>query len=131
MHLTCFSRKRHRVPWCSTGGRLKVGKVNTGDREVRIGAPMTRSKRNRAAGELDLPSRTSIATTNAARNRKDWYSEDDYPWMKPGLSRPERVIVFVESLKVTSGADVGKSLRLRDWQKEFIRRIYAEDPGTD
>src|SRR5262245_26172627 len=50
-------------------------------------------------------------------------------WRKAGLSRSERVIAFVESLTVTAGPDAGKPFRLRDWQKDIIRRVY--DPVGD
>lgn len=48
-------------------------------------------------------------------------------WLRPGLDRAERVIAFVESLRITSGAHAGKPFRLRDWQKDFIRAVYATD----
>ena len=51
-------------------------------------------------------------------------------WQKAGLSRAERVISFVEGLKITSGMHAGKPMHLRDWQKAIIRAIY--DPtGAD
>lgn len=46
------------------------------------------------------------------------------PWEKPGLSRAERVMEFIEDLTVTSGADSGKKLLLRGWQRRFIRSAY-------
>jgi hypothetical protein len=49
-------------------------------------------------------------------------------WQRKGLSRSGRVIAFVESLKLTAGSHAGKPFRLRDWQKDIIRRIY--DPKT-
>lgn len=49
-------------------------------------------------------------------------------WKRKGLSRAERVIAFVQSLKITAGADAGKSFRLRPWQKTIIRAVY--DPAT-
>lgn len=48
-------------------------------------------------------------------------------WQAKGLSRAERVICFVESLKVTSGALAGKKLRLRGWQREIVQEWYATD----
>src|SRR5690349_11785786 len=50
-----------------------------------------------------------------------------FPWQSKHLSRPDRVIRFIESLKVTSGALAGKSFLLGDWQKEIIREWYATD----
>jgi len=45
-------------------------------------------------------------------------------WRRPGLSRSERVIRFVQSLKVTAGDGAGKRFRLRPWQKDIIRKVY-------
>jgi phage terminase large subunit-like protein len=50
-------------------------------------------------------------------------------WKRKGLSRSQRVIRFVESLTVTAGDDAGKQFRLREWQKEILRRVY--DPKAD
>lgn len=51
-------------------------------------------------------------------------------WQRAGLSRAERVIAFVETLKITSGMHAGRPMQLRDWQKDIIRAIY--DPtGAD
>lgn len=47
------------------------------------------------------------------------------PWDKQGLSRAEKVIRFVESLTITSGAHAGRKFRLRPWQKVLIRAWYA------
>ena len=46
--------------------------------------------------------------------------------MKPS----DRIIAFIESLKVPDGALVGQPMALRGWQKKFIRQVY--DPkGPD
>ena len=52
-----------------------------------------------------------------------------HPWDKPGLSRTERVIKFVETLPVTAGPLAGTTLKLRPWQKRFIGAIYRTDKG--
>ncbi len=49
------------------------------------------------------------------------------PWLKNGLSRVDRVIVFCEFLPITAGVHAGQRLRLRDWQKDIIQNIYAVD----
>lgn len=41
------------------------------------------------------------------------------------LARAERVISFIEKLKITIGDDAGKNFRLREWQKDFIRDVYS------
>ena len=39
--------------------------------------------------------------------------------------RSERIIRFAEKyLVVPEGADVGKPVRLREWQRDIIRQIY-------
>lgn len=41
------------------------------------------------------------------------------------MTRSARIIAFIERyLVVPEGADVGKPVRLREWQKEIIREIY-------
>lgn len=48
-------------------------------------------------------------------------------WRKRGLSRVERVIVFVESLMITSGPLAGSRFKLRPWQVDFLVKVYATD----
>lgn len=50
-------------------------------------------------------------------------------WRKRGLSRPARVIAFVESLTITSGSHAGRRFVLRPWQREIIHAVYG--PLTD
>jgi phage terminase large subunit-like protein len=50
-----------------------------------------------------------------------------YPWESPSLSRAERVITFIETLPVTAGPLAGTLLKLRPWQKRFVRSIYRAD----
>jgi phage terminase large subunit-like protein len=50
-------------------------------------------------------------------------------WKKRGLSRAERVIAFIESLKLTAGRFAGRRFHLREWQKDFIRKIYRTKAG--
>jgi phage terminase large subunit-like protein len=47
------------------------------------------------------------------------------------LTRAERNIEWVESYcRVPEGRDVGKPVRLRDWQQDELRRIYDNPAGT-
>lgn len=47
------------------------------------------------------------------------------------MTRSERVIRFIERYCVTpEGADVGKPLKLADFQKQFIRDVYDNPAGT-
>ncbi len=51
---------------------------------------------------------------------------EPYPWEAAGLSRPARVIAFLESLPVTKGLGVGKPLRLLPFQRDWIEAVYAD-----
>ena len=42
------------------------------------------------------------------------------------VSKAELVIEFVETLKLTGGATVGKPFILREWQKDFIYDVYGD-----
>lgn len=48
-------------------------------------------------------------------------------WQWEGLSRPERVIRFIEGLQITSGAHAGRKFKLRPWQREIIHAWYETD----
>ena len=50
-----------------------------------------------------------------------------HPWDASGLSRAEKVIRFVETLPCTAGLFAGTTLKLRPWQKRFIRAVYKTD----
>jgi phage terminase large subunit-like protein len=49
------------------------------------------------------------------------------PWAKKGLSRSARVIAFCEELTISSGQHAGSKLKLRDFQRKFIRDVYVEN----
>lgn len=49
------------------------------------------------------------------------------PWELEGLSRVERIVAFLEDLPITQGSLAGTKLKIRDWQREFLEAIYAED----
>lgn len=49
------------------------------------------------------------------------------PWEEPGLTRPERVIAFLEDLPITAGKLAGTTMKMRPWQREFIEAVYAEN----
>ena len=67
------------------------------------------------------------ATPKRTAKKRPVISRDVHPWEKPGLSRAERVIKFVETLPVTAGPLAGTTLKLRPWQKKFIRAVYKTD----
>jgi phage terminase large subunit-like protein len=55
---------------------------------------------------------------------------EGFPWEKPGLSRCERVVAFLQSLNITSGTESGRKLVLRPFQMEFVRAVYDARSGT-
>lgn len=52
---------------------------------------------------------------------------ESHPWEVEGLTRAERVIAFMESLPVTSGALAGTTFRVRPWQRKFLKSVYSTD----
>ena len=52
------------------------------------------------------------------------------PWLALELSRSERVIVFCEPFRITSGPDAGKLFVMREWQRDFIRDVYRDVDGV-
>jgi phage terminase large subunit-like protein len=54
------------------------------------------------------------------------FDESLQPWDKP-KTRCGRVIAFCEALHITSGTDAGKKVKLRPWQRQFIKQVYQED----
>jgi phage terminase large subunit-like protein len=48
-------------------------------------------------------------------------------WNRKGLTRAQRVILFIEGLTVTSGMHAGKKFRVREWQRKIIRDLYRTD----
>lgn len=51
----------------------------------------------------------------------------DMPWEKPGLSRVQKVISFLEFLPITKGRLAGEQMRLLPDQKAFIRDVYGRE----
>jgi phage terminase large subunit-like protein len=49
------------------------------------------------------------------------------PWSAPFLKRWEKVLAFCEDLSITSGKDAFRKLKLRKWQRDFIKAVYAEN----
>jgi len=48
-----------------------------------------------------------------------------FAWDKKGLTRPERVIAFLESLPITSGTLAGQRMKLLPFQRDFIHAVYG------
>jgi phage terminase large subunit-like protein len=70
-----------------------------------------------------------INATSKRKTNKSSPTDSDlpHPWQKPGLSRADRVIKFVETLPVTAGPLAGTTLKLRPWQKRFVKVVYRTD----
>lgn len=50
------------------------------------------------------------------------------PWEAEGLSRSEKVVLFLETLPISSGMLSGENFTVQDWQREqIIEPIYATD----
>ena len=45
-------------------------------------------------------------------------------WMDTSLPMSERVVLFCESLPISSGKLAGHRVQLRKWQKDFLRPVY-------
>jgi phage terminase large subunit-like protein len=58
-------------------------------------------------------------------------SPERHPWDAPSLSRAERVVRFVNSLPCTAGPLAGKPLKLRPWQRKFIKAVYRTDKASN
>lgn len=67
------------------------------------------------------------AKTRAAREAQAKTLRRRLPWNKRGLSRLDRVVAFLEDLPITQGTEAGRKLRVRDWQRDFLAAVYAED----
>jgi phage terminase large subunit-like protein len=53
------------------------------------------------------------------------------PKPSAGCSRAERNIRWIEThCRIPEGKDVGKPVRLREWQKDILRKIYDNAAGT-
>jgi phage terminase large subunit-like protein len=59
------------------------------------------------------------------RQLEDFRSQEQ-PWTKP-FKRWMKVLAFCESLSITQGKDAFTKMKLRDWQVDFIRQVYAEN----
>lgn len=72
----------------------------------------------RGPGALSQSKRAALL--RAAKNKPK-------PWNAPGLEPAERVILFIESLTITSGMHAGRPFMLRLWQRLLIYNVFATD----
>jgi phage terminase large subunit-like protein len=54
-------------------------------------------------------------------------SRGPQPWQASGLSRAQRVMMFLESLPITKGYGEGAKLKLMPFQREWLEAVYRED----
>ena len=66
----------------------------------------------------------------AEKQRKRAWRTKKPPWEQKNLSRSDKVIRFCNVLPVTAGVHAGRRLKLRPWQEEIIRAMYAEKDGV-
>lgn len=72
-----------------------------------------------AAGAADAGRRAELAAGSSGRVHGPDRATDETE-----LSRADRVIEFIEKLKIPFGKHRGKRLILREWQRDIIRAIY-------
>ena len=48
-----------------------------------------------------------------------------FPWRTAGLTRPQRVIAFLQWLPITKGPLAGKRMKLLPEQREFVEEVYG------
>lgn len=51
------------------------------------------------------------------------------PWEAKGLSRLDRVVAFLEFLPITSGTLAGTTMKVRPWQRKFLKAVYGVRKG--
>ncbi len=69
----------------------------------------------------------AVQRINDAKDRLAKTKRRRLPWKKPGLSRVQKVIAFLEYLKITKGPLAGKKMKLLDAQREFIEAVYGRE----
>lgn len=77
-----------------------------------LGDVMGRAANSMSRGEVSPGNRTLPAEAKKPRTPLEMPIE-------------EKVIAFIETLKVPDGPDAGKLIQLRDWQKLMIRQVYG------
>lgn len=73
------------------------------------------------------PGAVALKRRNKTEDQPESRPPAPHPWEDASLSRADRVIMFCESLPVTSGKLTGQSWRARPWQKRWLRKVYKTD----
>lgn len=71
----------------------------------------------------------SARDRNIARDKVAREGARVFKWERPGLSRVQRVVAFLEELPITKGILRGKNMRLLPRQREFIELLYGVKKG--
>lgn len=113
-HLSQMNRVAHERaelvpprPAGSAGDNENIGRV----REMGKRGPGARPKGSKTAQKGKLNTTKDLGSL--------------FLWRDETLPMAERVILFIEELPITSGKLAGTTMRLRDWQKDFIRSVYG------
>lgn len=72
---------------------------------------------------------TGLALSRVKRAREELGARNrprQFPWTKKGLTRPERVVKFLQFLPITKGPLAGHPMKLLPEQREFIDEIYGK-----
>jgi phage terminase large subunit-like protein len=77
----------------------------------------------RGIGAIPLSKRAAAADAVEDLAVPEWIP----PWSGKDMTRSERVIAFLQDLTVTSGELAGTRMKIRGWQRKFIKRTYATD----
>jgi phage terminase large subunit-like protein len=73
---------------------------------------------------------TAVQNGEGPTKRKA-HAEVKKPRVPAEMPIEEKMISFIETLKVPDGPDVGKLIVLRDWQKRMIRQVYGPTRKND
>ena len=73
---------------------------------------------------MGLRGKGSLALIEAAEAQST--HPEGITWAKPRMSRPARVLAFLEWLPITKGPLEGSRLRLLPGQRQFIKEIYGD-----
>lgn len=74
---------------------------------------------------------TSAVRSTAQAVQSTLPAEARKPRVREEMPIEEKVIAFIETLKVPDGPDVGQHIKLRDWQKTMIRQVYQPTRVND
>lgn len=65
------------------------------------------------------------AKPHMVKKRTETAFSGPFAWEDDSLPMAERICAFAELLPITSGMFAGATVCLRDWQKDFIQRVYG------